>query len=109
VPPESTSSIWLCNGRLHLTCAAYERHLSGCVAVALLARDREWLLLPLHAGAGGLQVKLRNARGDRVVESQEFFRSQGIEDSDEIQPLDLRGDPARGLFLIARSGDSNAR
>jgi hypothetical protein len=73
--------------------------------VALLARDREWLLLPLHAGAGGLQVKVRNAHGDRVVESQEFFRSQGIEDSNEIHPLDLDVDPARGLFRIARNGN----
>ena len=97
---DTGDEIWLHNGRLHLTGAAYERYLHACPAVALLARDGDWLLLPLHAGAGGLQVKLRNARGDRVIEAQEFFRTQGLEDSERVQPLRLHDDPDRGALRL---------
>jgi hypothetical protein len=61
-PSEPAGGIWLSQGRLHFTCASYEQWLAPCIAVALFARDADWLLLPLLAGAGGLQVKMRNAR-----------------------------------------------
>lgn len=97
---------WLHNGRLHLSNVAYERHLRDCVSVGLLARDGDWLLLPLRAGAGGLQVKLRNAAGDRVIEAQEFFRAQGLEDSEEKRPVQLRPDAERGILRIALGENS---
>lgn len=97
---KACAEVWLHQGRLHLTEAAYRRHLDGCVAVGLLARDDEWLMLPLRAGAGGLQIKLRNARGDRVIEAQEFFRTHGREDSQQIQALCLSEDPQRGELRI---------
>lgn len=87
---------WVRNGRLYLTAAAHVSRLGGCAAVALLAHEGEWMLMPLRSGAGGLQVKQRNARGDRVVEAQEFFRSQGLEDDPVSRPLRLFDDPQRG-------------
>lgn len=98
--PETGPDVWLQNGRLHLSSAAYEQYLQHCHAVGLLERDGRWLLLPLLGGAGGLQVKLRNARGDRVVEAQEFFRSQGFEDSPERRLLQLHADPEQGGLRI---------
>lgn len=95
-PPEPASGVWLCQGRLHFLSAAYEQHLAPSTAVALFTRDADWLLLPLLAGAGGLQVKLRNARGDRVIETQEFFRGQCLEDSPQVRPIGLLPDPATG-------------
>ena len=92
--------LWLQNGRLHLSAAAYERHLRACAAVALLERERQWLLFPLASGAGGLQVKLRNPRGDRVIESQEFFRAQGLEDSPRPRPLRLEPDHSQAALRI---------
>ena len=80
---ESAGRVQVRAGRLHLPREVYERALPGCPALALLVRDGQWLLLPLFGGAGGLQIKIRNAHGDRVVESQEFFRSQGFEDADQ--------------------------
>jgi hydrogenase maturation protease len=91
---------WLRNGRLHFSRAGFERHLRDCVSVGLLARDGEWLLLPLRAGAGGLQIKLRNASGDRAIEAQEFFRAQGLEDSADARPLSLVADTERGVLRI---------
>ena len=54
-----------------------------------MVRNSRWLLLPLLSGAGGLQVKRLNARGDRVVEAQEFLRSEGHEDSAQLRPVTL--------------------
>lgn len=98
--PESTSGAWLCDGRLYFLCAAYERYLAPCSAVALFARDTDWLLVPLLAGAGGLQVKIRNARADRVIEAQEFFRGCGLEDSPQVRPVYLCADSATGGWRI---------
>lgn len=92
--------VQLRNGRLHLGHTVGERCFSGCVAVAMLARDDGWWLLPLHSGAGGLQLKLRNPQGDRVVETQEFFRGQGLEDSPEPREFSLRFDAERGAFEL---------
>jgi hypothetical protein len=98
----SAAEIRLREGRLHIAREVHAHALRGCEAVALLARDGDWWLLPLHAGAGGLQVKLRNAQGDRVVESQEFFRAQGLEDSPRPVALRLREDAAQGAFVLER-------
>ncbi len=97
--PES-DHIHLRAGRLHIDSSTYGRRLMGCVAVALMVRDGQWMLLPLHGGAGGLQIKIRNARGDRVVESQEFFRSQGLEDDHGALELTLDEDAALGGYRL---------
>ncbi len=90
-------------GRLHIPSEVYERVLPGCPALALLERDGRWLLLPLLGGAGGLQVKIRNARGDRVVEAQEFFRKQGLDDDHAPREFDLEHRADLGGFeLLAR-------
>ena len=98
--PAEPHEIALREGRLHIAQAVYEELFSGCVAVALLAREDGWWLLPLRGGAGGLQIKIRNARGDRVIESQEFFRSQGVDDSPDTQQLSLRFDASQGGFHL---------
>lgn len=88
-------------GRLHVPAQTYEAVLAAFSAVALLARDGGWWLIPLKAGAGGLQLKLRNARGDRVIEAQEFLRSQGVEDAHEPATYCLAFDAARGAYRLA--------
>ena len=86
-----------------MTSEVYQSLLPGCPALALLVRDGLWLLLPLLGGAGGLQIKIRNARGDRVVESQEFFRQHGLGDDLEPREFELEHAPEFGGFrLIAR-------
>ena len=57
-----------------------------------------------HGDAGGLQVKIRNARADRVVESLEFFRQQGLEDNHEPQELLLDEDRSLGGFRLLAPG-----
>jgi hypothetical protein len=95
-------------GRLYLPVETYEHALVGYPAVALLARDDAWWLIPLKGGAGGLQLKLRTARGDRVVEAQEFFRAQGLEDTHEPRTFDLQFEPSRGAFKLVMSSSSRS-
>ena len=99
--PDVPTGIWLRNGRLYLSREVHADRLRGCPAVALLARDSRWLLLPLMSGAGGLQVKVRNARGDRVVEAQEFFRSQGHEDSPQLRSMALHDEADAGVLQLS--------
>lgn len=71
----------LTRGSLHLPREVCERFFPRSPSVALLAREGRVLLVPLAPdSAGGLLLKLRNARGDRVVLAQEFLRQNGIEE-----------------------------
>lgn len=88
-------------GRLYLPAQTYESALAGHAAVALLARDGHWWLIPLKSGAGGLQIKQRTARGDRVIEAREFLRAQGVEDSAPPACFRLEFDAGRGAFRLA--------
>jgi len=90
------------DGRLHIPGQVYERVLLNCPSLALLVRDGRWQLLPLFGGAGGLLIKMRNARGDRVVEAQEFLRSQGFEQGHEPVEFDLDPQPEGGGFQLLR-------
>lgn len=101
----SVGSIQVRAGRLHIPGEVYDAWLSGCPAVALLAREGQWLLLPLLAGAGGLQIKLRNLRGDRVVEAQEFLRAQGLGDDHAAQEFELVRVEEHGGFVMQAKVD----
>jgi len=90
-------------GRLYVPLPTYVRALAEFPSVALLVREGDWWLVPLKAGAGGLQLKQRTARGDRVVEAQEFFRAQGLDDAREPESLNLEFDAARGAYRLART------
>jgi hypothetical protein len=100
-PPQGPPhSIELRDGRLYIGHAVYDALFARCVAAALLWEDGQWWLIPLLSGGGGLQLKVRTASGDRVIESQEFFRQQGIEDSPVPQTLQLVFSEARGAFTL---------
>jgi hypothetical protein len=90
-------------GRLYVPAHVHERELAGFPSVALLARDGSWWLIPLKAGAGGLQLKQRSSRGDRVVEAQEFLRANGVDDAQAPLFFRLEFDPGCGAFRLAGS------
>jgi hypothetical protein len=72
-------------GSIYLSRELCDAHLPDAGAVALLARDDDVLIVPLaRQSAGGLLLKVRNARGDRVVHAQEVLRARGLpEDFEE--------------------------
>lgn len=86
---ETRYSVRIARGSIYLDLEACDRYLPGVVSVATVCRDGSVLLLPLHgAAAGGSLLKVRNARGDRVVHALEFLRTLGI-DADTPE-LDVR-------------------
>ena len=99
-PPEA-DAVGVAGGNLYLsreTCAA---HLPGAASVALLHRDGRLWIVPLAPdSAGGLLLKVRNARGDRVVHAQEFFRQHGFaEDFAEVRCA-ARWDAAAAALVV---------
>jgi len=81
-PPREVS---IAQGNFYLSREICETYLRGAVSVALLAREQNVLIVPLtRQSGGGLLLKQRNARGDRVIHAQEFFRDKGfLEDFEE--------------------------
>jgi len=66
-------------GNFYLPREICETYLPGVAAVAVLLRDGEVMIVPLiQQSAGGLLLKQRNSRGDRVIHAQEFFRSHDL-------------------------------
>lgn len=75
----ATPEIAIARGNIYLSREVYDTYLPGVVSVALLARDGTVLIVPLiQQSAGGLLLKQRNARGDRVIHAQEFFRMMDL-------------------------------
>ncbi len=78
--------IRIAGGSLYLDAAVYRRWFDSVQSVVLLGDCRALLLVPVtHAPAGGLLVKIRNARGDRVIHAPEALVGRGV-------PSDLAGD-----------------
>ncbi|MBX3221765.1 MAG: hydrogenase maturation protease [Labilithrix sp.] len=74
-------TVRLRRGALHFQPEQVSRWFGASSGVALLYRESLLFVLPLtEATAGGMLFKLRSPRGDRVVEAQEFFRTNGLDD-----------------------------
>jgi hypothetical protein len=78
-------SVTVARGNFYLSRETCDACLSGIESVALLEREGQVLIVPLTPqSGGGLLLKIRNARGDRVIHAQEFFRQKGyLEDFQE--------------------------
>jgi hypothetical protein len=99
-PDDALTVAWLRRGSLHLRREACAAFFPQAESVALIEGDGTILVIPLVVGAaGGLLLKVRNARGDRVVQAQEFFRRQGFDDMAEAA-LSMRWDAARAALVL---------
>jgi hydrogenase maturation protease len=88
-------------GNIYLSRESCDTFLPGTRAIALLQREARILILPLTTESGsGLLLKIRNARGDRVIHAQEFFRDRGYVEDFETRRVSLQWDSAAaGLVL----------
>ena len=98
-------------GNLHLSAEACERYLPGIESIALLSRDAQVLIVPLtRDSCGVLLLKVRNARGDRVIHAQEFFRIHGYAEEFAAHRVAMRwDDSAAALVLTGIARDRGAR
>jgi len=95
----SVSAQW---GNLHLSHELCDAHLAGVAAVALVARDAQVLIVPLIPGSpGGLLLKQRNSRGDRVIHAQDFFRVHSLPEDSESRPLSARWSEALAALVVS--------
>ena len=85
------NTLRIARGSFYLAHELCERYLQGIEAIAPLCRDGRVYLLPLlGTAAGGLLMKLRTARGDRVVHALEFLRSVGIDADTPERSINVR-------------------
>lgn len=88
-------------GNLHLSREACERYLPGVESIALLHRDERVLIVPLtRESGGGLLLKVRNARGDRVIHAQEFFRVNGYAESFAMRRVAMHWDASAAALVL---------
>ncbi len=98
-------------GNLYLSREICETYLPGVLAVALLMRDEEIMIVPLiQPSAGGLLLKQRNARGDCVIHAQEFFRSRDLPEEFEARSAPVHwSSEAAALVVRGLLGDVRVR
>jgi hypothetical protein len=80
--------ITLRNGNLYLDSELYDTYFNTINAVALLKQESTFLMMPVQQAGGGLLLKIKNAKGDRIVHAIEFFQ-QYITVTDEAISLDV--------------------
>jgi hydrogenase maturation protease len=94
------AQVRLAGGDLFFDHVLYQRHLQGTASVALVRNAQQVIIFPLHAVEhGGLLLKQRNSRGDRIVHAQAFFRDNALNDSAAL-PLDAVWDARRSALVV---------
>lgn len=89
------------DGNLYLDSDLYETYFKSIDAVVLLRRDATFLLMPVQQSGGGLLLKIRNAKGDRVVHAAEFFQNHGVNVSKQhVLNVEWNPDYAALVFRI---------
>jgi hypothetical protein len=87
---------------LYIDAAAYAAHMPDLRTVALLRKSDDLHVTPLiGAEAGGYLIKQINARGDRAIHAADFFRLNGVDDSQEIFS-EGEWSEATGSFVLSR-------
>jgi hypothetical protein len=81
--PES-HQITIARGNIYLSREVCDLYFPRIDSIALLRHEADLLLIPLvQQSAGGMLLKTRNLRGDRVVHAQAFLRAQAWEETAE--------------------------
>jgi hypothetical protein len=109
VDPQGDTGAAVAAGNLYLSCEVCQRFLPGIDSVALIRRDNRVLIVPLtRESGGGLLLKYRNSRGDRVIQAQEFFRSHALSEARDSRRVAIQwDDSAAALVLTDLTRDSN--
>jgi len=95
------AQIRIARGNLYLSRELCDAYLPNAVSVALLLRGEHILILPLQAqSAGGLLLKQRNARGDRVIHAQEFLRAKGLSEDPEPAASPVIWSPESAALVV---------
>ena len=98
---EAPIEVVIARGNLYLSRELCDAYFAGTVSVALIERAGACLIVPLRADSvGGLLLKQRNARGDRVIHAQEFLRGHGVAEQIEPRSMPVRWDEDSAALMI---------
>jgi len=87
MPCGAAARLRIARGRIYLDRDLYDRYFRGIESAVLLADGRDLLIMPVASVAsGGYLMKLRNSRGDRVIDAADTLRDNGLEESREHTP-----------------------
>jgi len=96
------ADVSVARGNFYLSREICETYLPGVLSVALLVRDEEVMIVPLIGqSVGGLLLKQRNARGDRVIHAQEFFRSRNLPEELEARTVPVRWSREAAALVVS--------
>ena len=101
-------AVFIGRGRVMVPRDTYELYLGGVDSAALIERDGRVLLLPLRGPvAGGMLLKQRNLRGDRVMLATDFLVQLGFDPfADELE-FGVRWEAEAGALLIEGLGTAH--
>ena len=95
-----TTTVRILNGNLYMDTHLYNTFFAGIETVALLPRQPGFFIMPVHSQAsGGRLLKVRNAKGDRVVTATDFFEDCGISYGHKIICATKWDSAAHGLLV----------
>ncbi|GAC1634921.1 MAG: hydrogenase maturation protease [Nevskia sp.] len=101
VAPSARLEVSIIQANVYLSRELCDAYLPGIMSVALLARDEAVLIVPLmQQSGGGLLLKQRNARGDRVIHAQDFFREKGFLEDFEVHKLKVHWSPESAALVL---------
>lgn len=81
-------SIRITNGNLYIDKNVYSTYFQNIESVVLLYKPPMVLMMPVQlAGNGGMLLKIRNARGDRVLSIIEFIENSHLNILDSTFPV----------------------
>jgi len=99
--PDPNPEISVARGNFYLSREICDAFLPGVQSVALLVRDDEVMIVPLVGqSAGGLLLKQRNARGDRVIHAQELFRDKNLPETFELQSMSAHWNADKAALVV---------
>ncbi len=100
-----SATVSIGGGRVIVPHETYELYFGGAACAALIDRDGRTLLLPLQGPvAGGLLLKQRNLRGDRVMLALDFLAEHGCDAFAPERSFDVRWVADAGALLIEGFG-----
>ncbi|HKY92737.1 MAG TPA: hypothetical protein VJM11_16930 [Nevskiaceae bacterium] len=95
--PLPADRVRIARANLYLACAVCDAHLAGVERVALREHAGDIWIAP---SADGVPLKVRNARGDRVIHAQDFFRVHGFVDEFHERECPARWDAGHAALVI---------
>jgi hypothetical protein len=96
-----THRVFIGAGRVLVPHDTYAVYLGGVDSAALIERDNRVLLLPLRGPvAGGMLLKQRNLRGDRVMLATDFLAQLGLDQFAAEVQFEVRWVGEAGALLI---------